>query len=74
MEKTISKNFYDIEIKGVMYLNGKKVIYLKSGVKRLWRFTDHILESKMDHINYHLIYKDKYERYYKEIVGSEDNT
>lgn len=73
MEKTLSKYFYDSEIKGVMIINGRKVIYLKSYVKRLWRYNDHLLEDNMDHINHQLIKKEKIQQFYTKIVGSDDS-
>jgi hypothetical protein len=70
--KTHSKHFYDDEIKGVMEIDGKKVIYLKSHVKRLYRYDDHLLEDQMDHLNKKLIFMKRLELYLKRIVGLDD--
>ena len=72
MEKNLSKNWYDSEIKGIMIIDGRKVIYLKSHVKRLWRFNDYLLEDKMDHINKTLIIKERIEIFYKRIIGQDE--
>lgn len=72
MKRTLSKNWFDHEIKGIMYIDGIKVIYLKPSAKRLWRFNDHLLENQMDHINKHLIIKEQIELYYKKIVGQDE--
>ena len=72
MEKTLSKNWYDHEIKGIMWVDGKKVIYLKSNVKRLWRFNDYLVENQIDHINKQRIHQDKIEEYYTKVIGSEN--
>lgn len=58
MSNTISKNFKDSQIKGVLTINGRKVLYLKDGVKKKWYPEDidnpsiYRLES---HINKELI-------------------
>lgn len=71
---THSKEFKDHEIKGVYYENGKKVIYLKEGVKRkkfkedLWN-TEEILDSQL---NKELIHYQKWERFYQIVMGEDD--
>jgi hypothetical protein len=67
-----SNYWYDSEIKGIMYIDGKKVIYLKPHVKRLWRYNDHLLEDKMDHINHKRIFLENLAKYYKNIVGVDE--
>lgn len=75
MSNTISKNFKDSEIKGVMYIDGKKVLYLKEGVKRRRYIEDtigvdeSILES---HLNTQLLNYQKWEKFYKRIIGVDD--
>lgn len=75
MSNTISKNFKDSEIKGVMYIDGKKVLYLKEGVKRrkyieeTLNVDESILET---HINKQLINYQKWEKFYKRIIGVDD--
>ena len=71
-KKTHSKHFFDHEIKGVMYIDGRKVIYLKPHVKRLWKYSDHLLENNMDHINKNLLNQKNLELYMKYIVGQDD--
>lgn len=72
MEKPLSKYWLDHEIKGIMYINGIKVIYLKPHVKRLWRYNDHLLENRMDHLNKQLIAAKNIERFYKEVLGQDE--
>lgn len=72
--KTISKNFYDDEIKGVMEVDGKKVIYLKEGVKRRKYAGDlptWYLEHPL-HINHLLIYLSRYEEAMRLLYGGDD--
>lgn len=58
MANTISKNFKDSQIKGILYIDGRRVLYLKDGVKKKWYPEDidnpsiYILES---HINKELV-------------------
>lgn len=72
--KTISKNFYDDEIKGVMEIDGKKVLYLKEGVKRRLYQSDLSRDSYYhpDQINHLLIYLKKYEDMMKIMYGGDD--
>ena len=73
--QTISKNFYDREILGVMEIDGKKVLYLKPGVKRRFYAADmsnpkhYKLET---HINDELVNFQRWEDYYKKVVGVDD--
>lgn len=71
-KKTYSKHFFDHEIKGITYVDGKKVIYLKTGVKRQWRYNDHLIEEHMDHLNKALLMLKGIEDYYKKVVGIDD--
>lgn len=71
---TISKNFKDSEIKGVMYIDGKKVIYLKEGVKRRFYHGDlptWYMEHP-SHINHLLLFFKKYEDTMKMLYGGDD--
>lgn len=66
--KTLSKHFYDEEIIGVYYENGRKVIYLKERISRL---THDPLIEKLEEDYYHFKqrihdYIDKKERLYDE--------
>lgn len=70
--KTISKHFYDDEIKGVINIDGKRVIYLKPHVKRLYRYDDHLLEDEMDHLNKKVINTKRLEIFLKRVVGIDD--
>lgn len=70
-EKTISKNFFDDEIKGVLEINGRKVIYLKERVVRK-RYWDWCNDTFLSHLNQELINQERIEKYYKEIVGIDD--
>lgn len=74
MSNTISKNFKDSEIKGVMYIEGKKVLYLKEGVKR--RFYKNDLPrwamENPSHINHLLVFFKKYEDTIKMLYGGDD--
>lgn len=72
-EKTISKNFYNDEIKGVMNIDGRKVLYLKPRVFRK-RFYDWPDDEYISHINQELINYEKAEFFKKVIMGEEDFT
>lgn len=71
MPKTISKNFYDFEIKGVLEIDGKKVLYLKNNVVRQ-RYADFSNDDNVEHLNQQLINAQRLERFYKEIMGIDD--
>lgn len=77
MANTISKNFQDHEIKGVMYIDGKRVLYLKDGVKRKWYPEDmgnpspHRMEP---HLNMELIRYERHKKFYEEVLGIDDYT
>lgn len=70
-EKTISKNFYDHEIKGVITINGQKVIYLKDKVvrKRYFDFPD---DDYVEHLNQQLINAERLQEFYKKYLGVDD--
>ena len=72
-EKTISKTFYDDEIKGVMQIDGRKVIYLKPRVTRK-RFYDWFDDEAFSHINQEAINYEKAEYFKKVIMGEDDFT
>lgn len=74
MSNTISKNFRDSQIKGVLTIDGRKVLYLKDGVKKKWYAEDvnnpsvYKLES---HLNHELIsYQSR--KKFMEVMGFED--
>lgn len=68
-----SKHFKPEEIIGYMEIDGKRVVYLKEGVKRLRRYQDHLSSDHVYHLNYYLINKKRYERFLKEVVGLDDH-
>jgi hypothetical protein len=71
---THSKNFKDHEIKGVSYdENGKKVIYLKEGVRRK-KFKDDVWDEEIleSHLNQELINYNKWEQFYSKVLGLDD--
>jgi hypothetical protein len=70
-EKTISKNFYNDEIKGVLEIDGRRVIYLKERVIRK-RYYDWCDDTQLSQLNQQLIDLQRYEKYYKEVVGQDD--
>jgi hypothetical protein len=72
MSMTQSKNWMDSEIKGIMYIDGKKVIYLKPHAKRLWKYNDHLLEDEMDHLNKRLIAVERLQYFFKHILGTDE--
>lgn len=68
----ISKNFKNNEIKGTINVDGKKVIYLKEGVKRKY-YNDSIDPEELEsHLNQELLVYQKAEKYYKYIEGTDD--
>lgn len=75
MANNISKNFRDSQIKGVLYIDGKKVLYLKDGVKCKWYPEDmgnpspNRLES---HLNMELINYERQIIFYRDVLGKED--
>jgi hypothetical protein len=66
-----SKHFSESEIKGSMIINGRKVIYLKEGVKRK-RYNDNLNGDEIPHINQELINFESYDFFYKKIMGIDD--
>jgi len=70
--KTHSKHFFDHEIKGITYINGKKVIYLYPHVKRNWKYNDHLLEDVMDHLNQRVIAVERLQYFFKHILGTDE--
>lgn len=71
--KTISENYYDDEIKGVMMIDGKKVLYLKPRVFRK-RYYDWPDDEAIPQINQELIAYEKAEYFKKVIMGEDDFT
>lgn len=72
MSNTISKNFKDSEIKGVMTIDDKKVLYLKEGVTRL-KYNDSLSDYDMDHINHGMIFLERYNDVMTKLYGDNDN-
>ncbi len=68
----MSKNFKKEEIIGYMIINGKRVTYLKPGVKRVRRYYGEIDENIMDHLNYNLINIKRWQEYAKKVLGIDD--
>lgn len=68
----ISKEFKPHEIRGYIELDGKMVVYLKTGVKRQHRYQDHLNEDYPTHLNQQLIYLKRYAEYLKKVVGMDD--
>ena len=68
----MSKNFTEDEIKGIMYIDGKKVIYLKTGVKRKNYNDDLGTGDYLSQLNQELINYEKAEEHKKAIFGEED--
>ncbi len=70
--KTISKYFYDDEIKGVIQEGDQKIIYLKTGVKRL-RFNDDLGNGEyFEQLNQELIANDRRQEAMKLLYGGDD--
>ena len=70
----MSKHFKPEEIIGYLTIDGKKVTYLKQGVKRNPRYQDHLIDDMMDHLNHSLIWIKRWEEYYRKVVGIDDFT
>jgi hypothetical protein len=60
------------EVIGYLIIDGKKVTYLKMGVKRQYRYQDYISYEYIDHINHQLHRIKKYGEYLKKVVGIDD--
>lgn len=71
MSNNISKNFRDDQIKGILEIDGKKVLYLKEGVRKK-SYGDHLDDNQMDHINHTMIYFERYEELMKQLYGGDD--
>lgn len=70
--KTQSKNWFDHEIKGITYVDGRKVIYLKTNVKRQWKYNDHLHDEYMDHLNHRVIAIENLQWFFKNILGTDE--
>lgn len=68
----MSKHFKPEEIIGYLTIDGRKVTYLKQGVKRNPRYQDHLIEDMMDHLNHSIIWIKRWEEYYRKVVGIDD--
>lgn len=66
-------NFKESEIKGYTYIDGRKVTYLKSKVKRIDKY-EALDDNKMDHLNQKVILLEKWEYFNKYILGEDDFT
>lgn len=65
-------NFRKDEIIGYTIIDGRKVTVLKMGVKRR-RYMDDIDPDRLEsHINQNLIDLEKWEMYYKLVLGEDD--
>lgn len=65
-------NFKESEIIGYLNIGGKRVTYLKMGVRRK-HFNDHIDPEVLEsHLNQELINYEKGEYFHKVIMGEED--
>lgn len=71
MSNTISKNFRDDQIKGVMYINGRKTLYLKEGVTNC-HHNDILSDDVMNQINPVIIFLDRYEEVITKLYGGDD--
>lgn len=67
-----SKIFKPHEIRGYIEIDGKMVVYLKTGVKRQWRYNDHLDENYPSQLNKQLIFLQRYAEYLKKVVGMDD--
>jgi len=72
--RTKSKNFNDSELKGIMYIDGQKVVYLKTGVKRKHYYDDLGDGDHFKQLNQEMINYEKAEEFRKEIMGQDDFT
>jgi len=69
--KTISKNFFDDEIKGVYYEEDKKIIYLKDDTHRT--YNPYLLDyDRVTHRNTTLDIVEKYRKVYIKLYGEGD--
>ena len=66
-----SKHFNEDEVKGYMNVDGKRVVYLKEGVKRK-RYNDNADPEKMEQLNQEMISYEKWTLYYQLIMGIDD--
>lgn len=67
-----SKHFKPEEILGYVTIDGRKVTYLKMGVVRK-KYYDWIDPTTLEgHLNKELLNYQKYEDYYKRVVGVDD--
>lgn len=72
MSNTISKNFKDSEIIGVLEVDGRKVLYLKTGVKRRNYNDDLGTGDFFPQLNQELIAQEKREKVIKLLYGGDD--
>ena len=72
MSNTISKNFKDSEIIGVLTVDDKKVLYLKTGVKRRKYNDDLGTGEYFEQLNQILIAQEAREKVMKILYGGDD--
>ena len=70
--RTISQNFNDNQIKGVLMIDGKRVLYLKTGVKKKFYNDDLGNGEFFPQLNQDLINYEKAKEHKKAIFGEED--
>lgn len=68
----LSKNFRNREIKGIMTINGKRVLYLKTGVKRKHFYDDLGDGEFFKQLNQEMINYEKAEEFRKQIMSEDD--
>ena len=72
MSNNLSKNFRDDEIIGILDIEGKKVLYLKTGVKRR-KFNDDLGDGEhFEQLNQILIANELREKVMKVLYGGDD--
>lgn len=67
-----SKNFKAHEIIGYLTIDGRKVTYLKTGVKRQLKHQDHLNQNAMHLLNHQLVNFEKYKEFLSRVMGLED--
>jgi hypothetical protein len=70
--RTISQNFNDSQIRGVLEIDGKRVLYLKTGVKKKYYNDDLGDGEHFKQLNQEMINYEKAEHFKKIIMGEDD--
>lgn len=68
----MSKIYKESEIRGYLTIDGRKVTYLKDGVKRQFRYINHYSSDNLPQLNQELIDYEKWEEFYKLHLGQDD--